>query len=140
MKRSLLSTSLALALSGAFAFAQSATTTPVPTGKHYRQHTHDPQREAARLTKKLNLSPDQTAKLEPILADHSQKMAALRSNTSLSHEELKQKALVIHENTKQQLATVLTPDQFQQMKSMHPHHRHGAPLQGQSQAAPPTGF
>jgi hypothetical protein len=30
----------------------------------------------------------------------------------------------IHQNTEQQLATVLSPDQMQQLKSMH-HGRHG---------------
>ncbi len=140
MKRILVSASLAIALSGAFAFAQSTTTTPAPTGKHYRHHQHDPQQEAAWLTKKLNLSPDQTAKLEPILADRSQKMAALRSNTALSHEELRAQAHAIHESTKQQLATVLTPDQLEQMKSMRPHRHHGTPLQGQPQTAPPAGL
>jgi Spy/CpxP family protein refolding chaperone len=113
MKRILLSTSLALALSGTLAFAQSTTTTtPPPAGKHYRHHPKDPQQQAAWLSKKLNLSPDQTAKLEPILADRSQKMAALRSNTSISHEEWKQQVRTIHESTQQQLATVLTPEQL----------------------------
>jgi protein CpxP len=143
MKRILLSTSLALVLSGTFVFAQSTTTTPSPSEKHYRHHPQDPQQQAAWLSKKLNLSPDQTAKLEPILADRSQKIAALRSNTTISHEEWKQQVRTIHESTKQQLATVLTPDQLQQMKAMH-HHRHVAPgqtqPQGQPQAAPPAGL
>jgi periplasmic protein CpxP/Spy len=141
MKRILLSTSLALVLSGTFVFAQS--TTPSPSEKHYRHHPQDPQQQAAWLSKKLNLSPDQTAKLDPILADRSQKIAALRSNTTISHEEWKQQVRTIHESTKQQLATVLTPDQLQQMKATH-HHRHGAPgqtqPQGQPQAAPPAGL
>ena len=138
MKRILLSASLALVLSGTLASAQS-TTTPAPAEKHFRHHSHNPQQEAAWLSKKLNLSPDQTTKLEPILANRNQKMAALRSNTSLSPEELKQQRLAIHQDTKQQLATVLTPDQLQQMKSMH-HHHHGAPTQSQPQAAPPAGL
>jgi Spy/CpxP family protein refolding chaperone len=143
MKRILLSTSLALVLSGTLAFAQSTTTTPPPSEKHYRHQSQDPQQQAAWLSKKLNLSSDQTAKLEPILADRSQKIAALRGNTALSHEEWKQQVRTIHESTKQQLATVLTPDQLQQMKAMH-HHRHGAPgqgqPQGQPQVAPPAGL
>jgi len=140
MKRILVSASLVLALSGTLAFAQSTTTTPAPTGKHYRHHPHDPQQEAAWLTKKLNLSTDQTAKLEPILAERSQKMAALRSNTALTHDQLREQARAIHESTKQQLATVLTPEQLEQMKSMRQHHHHGTPLQGQPQTTPPAGL
>ena len=138
MKRILLSASLALALSGTLVFAQS-TPAPAPAGKHFHHHSRDPQQEAAWLSKKLNLSSDQTAKLEPILADHNQKMTALWSNTSITPEEKKQQMRTIHQNTKQQLATVLTPEQLEQMKSMH-HHHHGAPGQGQPQAAPPTGL
>lgn len=139
MKRILVSASLALALSGTLAFAQSTATTPAPTGKHYRHHQHDPQQEAAWLSKKLSLSSDQTAKLEPILADRDQKMTALWSNASITPEEKKQQMRTIHESAKQQLATVLTPGQLEQMKSMH-HHHHGAPGQGQPQAAPPAGL
>jgi periplasmic protein CpxP/Spy len=136
MNRILLSASLALALSGTLVFAQ-ATAAPTPAGMHFHHHSRNPQQEAARLSKKLNLSPDQTTKLEPILADRDQKMAALKSNASLSPEELKQQRLAIHQDTKQQLSAVLTPDQLQQMKAMR-HHR--APTQSQPQAAPPAGL
>jgi periplasmic protein CpxP/Spy len=137
MKRILLSASLALALSGTLVLAQS-TPAPAPAGKHFH-HSHNPQQEAAWLSKKLSLSSDQTAKLEPILADRDQKMTALWSNASITPEEKKQQMRTIHESTKQQLATVLTPGQLEQMKSMH-HHHHGAPGQGQPQAAPPAGL
>jgi Spy/CpxP family protein refolding chaperone len=132
MKRILLSASLALALSGSVVFAQS-TTTPTPTGKHFRHHPPDPQQEAAWLSTKLNLSSDQTAKLEPILADRDQKMSALRSNTSLSPDEKKQQMRALHQDLKQQLSTVLTPEQLEQMKSLR--HGHRGPHQ-----PPPSGL
>ena len=137
MKRILLSASLALALSGGLGFAQS-TTTPAPTGKHFRHHRPNPQQEAAWLGTKLNLSSDQTAKLEPILADRDQKMSALWSNTSLSPDEKKQQMHTLHQDLKQQLSTVLTPDQLEQMKSLH--HGHRGPHRPQSQTAPPSGL
>jgi Spy/CpxP family protein refolding chaperone len=126
MKHLLLSTSLALALSGSLAFAQQAEA-PAPPAKHH--HGHNPQRETARLTKRLNLSPDQSAKIEPILADRDQKMTALRSDTTISPVIMQQKMKALHQETRQQLATVLTPEQLQQIRS---HHRnHGAPTQTQ---------
>ncbi len=143
MKRILLSTALALVLSGTLALAQStespATTTPTG-GKHFHQHHHNPQREAAMLSKKLNLSSDQTAKLEPILADRDQKMTAIWSNTSLTPDEKKQQMRAIHQSTKQQLSTVLTPDQLEQLKALR-HHR-GGPNQPQAtpQATPAPGL
>jgi protein CpxP len=131
MNRLLLSTSLALALSGSLAFAQQQDAPPAPTAKHH--HAPNPQREAAKISKKLNLSSDQTAKLEPILADRANKIAALKNDTTISSVVMKQQMRAIREQTRQQLATVLTPDQMQQLHSMH----HGKG-RGQQQQAPPT--
>jgi Spy/CpxP family protein refolding chaperone len=138
MNRLLLSTSLALALSGSLAFAQQQDAAPAPTAKHH--HAHNPQREAAKLSKKLNLSPDQTAKLEPILADRDSKIATLTNDKTISPVVMKQQMRAIHQQTRQQLAAVLTPDQLQQLKSRHP--GQGAPAQAppqtQSQPNPPS--
>ena len=132
MNRLLLSTSLALALSGGLAFAQQQDPAPAPATKHH--HTRDPQRQAAKISKKLNLSADQTAKLEPILADRNSKIAALKNDTTISPVVMKQQMRAIHQQTRQQLAAILTPDQLQQLKAHH--HDHGAPSQTQPQ--PPT--
>jgi Spy/CpxP family protein refolding chaperone len=135
MNRFILSTSLALALSSTLVFAQQqdATQTPAPAAKA-DHHTHNPQRETARLSKKLNLSSDQTAKIEPILADRDQKLAALNNNTTISPVVTKQQMKAIHQQTMQQLATVLTPEQLQQMKSRH--HGHSASTEAQPQPNP----
>jgi protein CpxP len=134
MNRLLLSSSLALALSSTLAFAQQ-TATPPPTPRHH--HAHNPQRETARLTKKLNLTADQSAKLEPILADRDQKIATLTNDTTISPVVRGQQIKAIHQQTRQQLATVLTPDQLQQLHSRH--HGHGAPAQTQLPANPQAG-
>src|SRR5277367_720768 len=126
MKRLLLSTSLALALSSSFVLAQQQEAAPAPTVKAHH-HAHNPQREAARLSKKLNLSSDQTEKIEPILADRDQKIAALKSDTTITPMIAEKQMQAIRQQTRQQLATILTPDQLQQMKSLHD--GHGAPAQ-----------
>jgi protein CpxP len=139
MNRLFLSTSLALALSTTIVFAQQQDAAPAtaPTANHHR-HAHNPQREAARLSKKLNLTSDQTTKLEPILANRDQKIAALRSDTSITPMIAKQQMRAIHNDTKQQLAIVLTPDQLQQMKALH--HGHGNQNQAQPSTTPPAGL
>lgn len=138
MNRLLLSTSLALALSTSVVFAQQQVppTDAAPTANTHR-HAHNPQREAARLSKKLNLTADQTAKLEPILADRDQKIAALRSDTSVTPMIAKQQMRAIHKDTKQQLAAVLTPDQLQQLKALR--HNRGNPNQAPPSTPPPAG-
>jgi Spy/CpxP family protein refolding chaperone len=149
MKRIILSTALAVALTGAVAIAQQQTPpaspqdTPAGAPMHHGHHQPDPQRQAARLAKQLNLSADQTAKLTPILADTDQKFQALRQNSSLTPDQRHEQMRSIHQNTEQQLATVLTPDQLQQFKTMRHNHRGNGPRGPSTQAqppAPPTGL
>ena len=123
MKRILLPAVLAFAVCGSFALAQQPQQAPAPIERphHHGRHAPDPQRAAAFLSKKLNLTADQTAKLEPILADRDQKISALMANTSLPEQDRRAQFKAIHQGTEQQLAGVLTPDQLQQMKAM----RHG---------------
>src|ERR1700742_3267223 len=129
MKRILLSTALSLALTGTAAFAQQAqptlpeNSTPNANAPYHHQHRHapNPQRQAEMISKKLNLSADQTAKLTPILTDRAQKFQALMQDQSLTPDQRHAQMKAIHESTEQQLATVLSPDQLQQLKSM----RHG---------------
>jgi protein CpxP len=132
MKRILLPAALAFALCGSFAVAQQPDQqqAPAPVERHHH-HAPDPQKAAAMLSKKLNLTPDQTAKLEPILADRDQKMSALMANTALAPQDRRQQFMAIHQATEQQLAGVLTPDQLQQMKAMRHGRRghHGDPNQ-----------
>jgi periplasmic protein CpxP/Spy len=47
---------------------------------------------------------------------------------------MKQQMKAIHQQTRQQLATILTPDQMQQMKFRH--HGEGAPAQAQPTTQP----
>ena len=146
MNRTLLNSALAITLATTVAFAQQST--PQPTqpsgdataqqpagqyGHHGRHGKMDPQKAAQRLGKRLNLSADQTAKLEPIFASQQQKMAALRSNTSLTEDQRREQARAIMKDTHTQLATVLTPDQMQQLKSMRHNFRGGKRQQPQQQ-------
>jgi protein CpxP len=140
MKRIFLPAVLALTLSGGFAMAQSADPTPAaaPSGQKWHHHASDPHREAVRISKRLNLSADQTAKLEPILADRDQKMAALKGNTTLSPQEKKQQMRTIHQDMKQQFDAVLTPEQIEQMKQMR--HGHNGRGGAETPAPPPAGL
>jgi periplasmic protein CpxP/Spy len=138
MNRFILSTSLALALSGTLAFAQQPDAAAAPTTAKTHQHTRNPQREAARLSKKLNLSSDQTAKLEPILADRDQKIAALKSDATITPMIAQKQMHAIHQQTRQQFAAILTPDQMQQLKSRH--HGHDTPAQTPPQTNPQAGL
>jgi periplasmic protein CpxP/Spy len=132
MKRLLLSTALALALAGTAAFAQQAQPTlpenssPNATAPYHHRghHAQNPQKQAEMISKKLNLSADQTAKLAPIFADRDQKTQALFQNQSLTQDQRHAQMKAIRDNTQQQLSSVLSPDQMQQLRSMK-HGRRG---------------
>jgi Spy/CpxP family protein refolding chaperone len=151
MKRILLTSTLALTLAATAAFAQQATqpsgdatTTQQPSaqqgGHHRGQGKMDPHKAALHVGKRLGLSEDQTAKLEPIFADSQQKMLALRSNTSLTPDQRHEQMRSIHKDTQTQLSTVLTPDQMQQLHGMRrgPHGRHQGGGQQPEAATPPS--
>lgn len=143
MKHLLVTTSLALSLSFGAAFAQQTTdpqaTTPqqTPTAEgHHHHHAHNPQKQAEHLSKKLNLTPDQTAKIEPILASRDQQMQALWQNQQLAPQDRHQQMRAIHEQTEQQLSGVLSPDQMTQLKAMHHHGHHGHEGNGEANQTP----
>lgn len=148
MKRILLSSTLALILTAPAAFCQqtaqqptndATAQQPADQGQHGRRHhAFDAHKAALHLGKRLNLTDDQTAKLEPILASQQQKMASLRSDTSLTQDQRRQQFRSIHQDTKTQLATVLTPDQLQQLQSMRRFHGRRPQQQPDSAATPPS--
>ena len=124
MKRFLSLAALAVVVSSSAAFAQM----PAPdsnTPAQAQRHAPDPHRAAMRMSQQLGLSPDQTARLEPILADRQQKLQALRADTSLTDAQRKHQMKTIHQTERMQLSNVLTPDQMKQMKAMR-HNREKA--------------
>lgn len=140
MKRILFPAALALALSGGLAFAQEPTPPPQQApapivrpddnqAQVPHRHAQDPHRAALRLSKRLNLTPDQTAKIEPIFADRDQKLAALKSGDQTDPKSFHKQMHAIQRDTQQQLAGVLTAEQMEQLKSMHHGGHHGPPPQ-----------
>jgi len=133
MKRLLIPAALVFALAAGVAVAQNPTTPPPDGQKHFHHHAPSPQREAEHLSKALNLTPDQTSKLTPIFASRDEQMKALWQNEQLAPQDKHQQMHAIEKSTHEQLATVLTPEQLQQMKAMHhgrgdgPRGHHGQP-------------
>ncbi|SEF55294.1 hypothetical protein SAMN05421819_0395 [Bryocella elongata] len=140
MKRILLSAALLLSLGGVAALAQQDAPPAPQQGQPPMHHRRaDPQREVAHLTRALNLTPDQASKLEPILATRDQQMKAVFQNQQLAPQDRHQQMMAIHQTTEQQLATVLTPDQLQQLKEMrHKGRGRGQWGQGQRQGGAPA--
>ena len=81
------------------------------------------------LTKRLSLTAEQAAQIEPILAARQEQMKALRPTADAKpdfkaqHEQMK----TIMTETDAKVEAVLTPDQKQKFIAMHEHHGPGGP-------------
>jgi periplasmic protein CpxP/Spy len=83
-----------------------------------RQHHANPDRMANHLQKKLGLSSDQVNQIKPVLEDRTQKMQALRADTSLSQQDRRAKAHEIMQDSKNKIEAVLNDTQKQQFEEM----------------------
>lgn len=120
MKR--LPVSLAFALAVAFtghALAQQAdqagTAPPPANGQH--MHQFDPQTQLQRLTKQLQLTPDQQAKIGPMLQQRDQQLQALRADTTLKPADRRAKTMSLVQDSESQIGGVLTPEQRDKWKA-----------------------
>jgi periplasmic protein CpxP/Spy len=78
----------------------------------------DPQKQAARLAKKLGLNDDQSAKITAIMQDRQQQLTATRGDTSLSPQDRRAKMRSIQQGADSQINAVLSPDQQKQYATM----------------------
>jgi len=107
--------SLGLALAGT-AWAQQGTPTTAPTAKH--MHAIDPQQQLDHLTKQLQLTSDQQAKILPLLQQRDQQLQSLRNDNNLKPADRRAKAMSIVQDTNQQVDAVLTEPQRAKAKAM----------------------
>ncbi|RDS81488.1 hypothetical protein [Dyella psychrodurans] len=120
LRFALLALSLSAAGFASSAFAQDST--PADTGSASpamtRHAAPDPQKQAARLTKRLGLSDDQSSKIATILQNRQQQLATVRGDSSLSPQDRRTKMRSIQQDTDSQINTVLTPAQQTQYANM----------------------
>ena len=115
-----------LATGAMFASAQAADTAAPATQDTQTQTATtnaprrgmNPEREAKRLGKRLNLSQDQVSQIEPILADRAQQMQALRADSSLAPADRRAKAKGIMDDSNSKIEAVLNDQQKQQYEQM----------------------
>jgi len=107
---------LTLAIAGSMAIVAQAPQDqpqgPRPHGQ-WQGRQQDPQFEIKMLTKRLSLSPEQAAQIEPILADRQARMKALKpaEGSTPDFKALRQQHKAIMDDTKTRINAILTPDQ-----------------------------
>jgi hypothetical protein len=79
------------------------------------------QNKAAKLeaiSQQLNLTPQQKAKILPILADEGPKVQAVKNDKSLSEIQKIQQMRAIHQQTDPQMKAILSPEQYQKLQTI----------------------
>jgi len=90
-------------------------------GKHEHGHGrgheggHEPGKMLEHMTKNLNLTPDQQAKVQPIIEQAKPQMKAI-------HQEAMQKGKALMDNVTAQIRAILTPEQQQKLDAMKKAH------------------
>jgi len=70
------------------------------------------------ISQQLNLTPQQKAKILPILADEGPKVEAIKNNSSLSGLQKMQQIRAIHQQTDPQMKAILSSAQYEKLKAI----------------------
>ena len=110
-----------------------------PSTRRQLQHIHTPQsidQELARLTKDLELTPDQQQQVRPLLEEHHDKIQALLDkNPKVSRQELAPQIHAISDETHRQIHALLTDHQKELEKAMQQREHNG---EENRRSAPPA--
>ena len=70
------------------------------------------------IAQQLNLTPEQKAKVLPILADEAPKVKAIKEDHSFSRIQKMQRIKAIHQQTDPQMKAILSPEQYQKLQAI----------------------
>ena len=85
-----------------------------------------PEHRMEMLSKRLNLTADQQAKLLPIITDRQQQMRAIFQDSSLSREDRMAKLKAIRKDSNAKIEALLTDQQKQNFEQLRQEMRHRA--------------
>lgn len=149
LKQSLLVLAAAGAISIAAPFATAQDTPPADQQSQPAQEQggwhrgpQDPAQRTKELTKRLNLTADQQAKVQDALQSQHSQMESLHSDTSLSQDDRWAKMMDIHKATDAQIRGILDSTQQKKWDEMQAKREqrmqgHHPPDAGSNQAPPP---
>jgi hypothetical protein len=80
--------------------------------------TTDPAAKLQALSQQLKLTPEQEAKLLPILKEEGPKIEAIKNNSSLPPMEKMKQLRAIHNESAPQLQKILSPAQYQKLQTI----------------------
>jgi periplasmic protein CpxP/Spy len=112
---------LTLGFGNAFSQDTQETPPPPPSGQGKgmgRRPMESVDEQVQHLTKKLNLSDDQQAKLKPILEDQHKQMEAIHNDSSLSREDRFSKMQALRQSSDAQIKGLLNDEQQKNFDKM----------------------
>ena len=74
--------------------------------------------KAQAIAQQLDLTPQQKEKILPILVDEAPKVSAIKNDNSLSKMQKMQQIRAIHQQTDPQMKAILTPEQYQKLRTI----------------------
>jgi Spy/CpxP family protein refolding chaperone len=80
------------------------------------------QAKLEKLSSELNLTDDQKTQLKPILQGEYKELQGVNADSSLSDDQKKSKMAEIHESSKTQMSSILTPEQKTKLAAMKDSH------------------
>jgi protein CpxP len=108
----------------------TSATQPAPAQPH---KAPNPQHQTRSMAKKLGLTADQQAQIEPILADRDQQVQSLRANTALAPSDRKAQLHSVVRDSDSKIEALLNDTQKQQYEQLK-QSRHARKQQSQSGA------
>jgi len=115
---------------------QAAPAGPPPGGHGQGMHM-DPEKRTEMLTKHLNLTSDQQAKVLDILKNTQSQMMSLHSDTSMAPQDKHSKMMEIRKGSDDQIRGVLDPAQQKKFDEMQAKRAQWQGHQGGGMAPPP---
>ena len=82
-------------------------------------------KKEARMKEELKLTTEQSAKMAEQRKMTSEKVKAIRENASLTGQQKKEQVREVMKEQKEAMKSILTEEQWQQMKEKRKHHPHG---------------
>ena len=70
------------------------------------------------IAQQLSLTPEQKAKVLPILREEAPKLQAIKNDNSLSRMQKMQRVKAIHQQTDPQMKAILSPEQYQKLQAI----------------------
>jgi Spy/CpxP family protein refolding chaperone len=105
-----------------------------------QRRQHGPEHRIKMLSKRLNLTADQQAKLAPIMAESRQQIRAIFQDSSLSKEDRIAKFKAVRKDSNAKIEALLTDEQKQNFEQLQEHMKNRAHgHRGQANAEAPTG-